>query len=296
MQKRANSKEGVGTPITTTLRLHVGQGTHRGPLTVFPVWTDAPEVPRGYVTGASAPVDVAERAGSPAVDQLVVTNRGKHPVLLLAGELLEGGWQTRALIATTLLAPGQRSVQQVVCVEQGRWGGDIAHRRQARRVPFAVRARFDRPDAQRAVWDRVRGYDSVAGPSETGSLADRLDRTTAAADELTGGLRPLAGQRGVLVGIAGRPAWLEVFDSGRTLSAHWSALLHAATLDALSQPAVRTPAALARSFAERVEGTRLTSGEPAGLGRRLSGGGRVRVDDVRWNDRTVHLSAVPQEA
>jgi hypothetical protein len=278
------------------VRLHVGQGTDRGPLTVFPVWTDAQSAAPDYLTGTSAPVDVAERAGSPAVDQLVITNRGAYPVLLLAGELLEGGWQTRALTATTLLAPGQPTVQQVVCVEEGRWGGDVAHSQLARRVPFAVRARFERPDAQQAVWDRVRRYEAVAGPSETGSLADRLDRTAPASRDLTRGLRPLAGQRGILVGIAGRPTWLELFDSRRTLAAHWSGLLHAATLDALGQSAVRTPAALARSFAERIERTRLASDGPAGLGRRFRGGGRVRVDDVRWKDRTVHLSAVLQEA
>jgi hypothetical protein len=181
-------------------------------------------------------------------------------------------------------------------VEEGRWGGDGTHSRKARRVPFAVRARFDRPDAQQAVWDRVRGYEAVAGPSETGSLGDRLDRTAPAARDLTRGLRPLAGQRGILVGIAGRPAWLELFDSGRTLAAHWSGLLHAATLDALGRPAVRTPAARARSFAEGVEKTRLTLEGPAGLARRFRGGGPVRVDDVRWHDRTVHLSAVLQEA
>jgi hypothetical protein len=28
----------------STVRLHVGQGTTRGPLTVFPVWTDAPSL------------------------------------------------------------------------------------------------------------------------------------------------------------------------------------------------------------------------------------------------------------
>jgi hypothetical protein len=269
------------------VRLHVGQGTHRRPVTVFPVWTDAPSSVPDYLTGADAPVDVEERAGSPAVDQLVVTNRSQRPVLLLAGELLEGGWQTRALTAATVLAPGQPTVHQVVCVEEGRWGGDVAHSRQGRRVPFAVRARFDRPDAQQAVWDRVRRYEAVAGPSETGSLADRLDRTAPTARDLTRGLRPLAGQRGILVGIAGRPAWLELFDSRRSLAAHWSGLMHAATLDALGQSAVRTPAALARSFAERIERTRLTSDGPAGLGRRFRGGGRVRVNDVRWNDRTV---------
>ena len=108
----------------STVRLHVGQGTARGPLTVFPVWTDAPSLGSSHRTGADAPVDVAERAGSPAVDQLVVTNRGDRPVLLLAGELLEGGMQHRALTATTMLAPSRPTVLPVVCVEQGRWHGD----------------------------------------------------------------------------------------------------------------------------------------------------------------------------
>src|SRR4051812_24556745 len=96
------------------VRLHLGQGTHRGPLTVFPVWTDSPSSPFGYLTGAQARVEVAERAGSPVVEELVVPNRADRPVLLLAGELLEGGMQPRALTATTVLPPNRPTVLPVV--------------------------------------------------------------------------------------------------------------------------------------------------------------------------------------
>jgi len=273
----------------STVRLHVGQGTVRGPLTVFPVWTDAPSLGSSHLTGADAPVDVAERAGSPAVDQLVVTNRGDRPVLLLAGELLEGGMQHRALTATTMLAPSRPTVLPVVCVEQGRWHGDGAHRRRSRRAPLSLLPHLERADGQHEVWRRVSRFGAVAGPSATESLLDPLDATDGR--RLTSGLQPLSGQRGLLVGIAGRPAWLELFGSTRALTAHWAGLLDAATLDALSRPAVRTPAALARSFAERVETTPLTRTRSAGLGARWQGGGRVRVDGVRWHDRTAHLSA-----
>ncbi|WP_409332329.1 ARPP-1 family domain-containing protein [Trujillonella humicola] len=194
------------------VRIHVGQGTALGPLTVFPAWTDLRSTPAGYVTGLNATVDVAERAGSPIVEELVVTNRADRPVLLLGGELLEGGWQTRALAASTLLAPEQPTIQRVVCVEQGRWSGGSAHVRRARRAPVGVMRAVG---SQHEVWDRVRGYADVAGSSPTESLADRLDTTTSAARDLTRGLRPLAGQRGVLVGISGRPVWLELFDSRR---------------------------------------------------------------------------------
>jgi len=273
-------------------RLHVGQGTTRSSLTVFPVWTDAPSLGFAHLTGAGAPVDVAERAGSLAVDQLVVTNRADRPVLLLAGELLEGGLQHRALIATTLLPPNRPTVLPVVCVEQGRWHGDQAHRRRSRRTPLSLLPHLERADAQQEVWRRVSRFGAVAGPSATDSLLDRLDSSSAGeARRATAGLRPLSGQRGLLIGIAGRPAWLELFGSGRALAAHWSGLLDAATLDALGRPAVLTPAAQARAFAERVESTTLASTRGAGLGARWQGGDRVRVDSVRWNDRTVHLTA-----
>jgi len=274
------------------LRIHVGQGTHRGPLTIFPVWTDAPSVAPDYLTGADAQVDVEERAGSPAVDQLVVTNRSDRPALLLAGELLEGGTQHRALTAATLLAPFRPTVLPVVCVEQGRWGGELRHRRQARRVPFGVLPRVRGPQAQHDVWQRVHSYEAVAGPSPTDSLLDRLDSVAPRARDLLHGLRPLAGQRGLLVGIAGRPAWLELFESGRGLRAHWSGLLHAAALDALERAQTRTPAALARGFAERVESTPLHPSEPAGLGRHVRGRGLIDISGLRWQSRTLHLSAV----
>ena len=278
--------------MTTTKRLDVGQGTVRGALTVFPVWTEAPSTGPTYLTGAGAPVDVAERDGAPRVEQLVLHNRGDRPVLLLAGELLEGGMQHRALATTLLLAPGRPTVVPVVCVEEGRWSGGGVHGRRSRRTPLSLLPHLQGADGQQEVWRRVRRFGAVAGDSPTGSLVDRLDTAQRSASRFTDGLRPLAGQRGLLVGIAGRPAWLEVFGSSRALAAHWPGLLQAATLDALGRPPVRTPAAPARSFAEHVEKTPLASAGRAGLGQRWRGGGRLRVDDVRWPDRTVHLSAI----
>jgi len=74
----------------------------------------------GVDTGVTARVSVAERAGSPVVGELIVTNEGARPVLLLEGELLEGGWQHRTLVHDLLLAPGSSRVVEVACVEHGR--------------------------------------------------------------------------------------------------------------------------------------------------------------------------------
>jgi hypothetical protein len=273
--------------------MHVGQGTDRGPISWFPVWTDTPARHPGYVTGPVAQVDVAELAGAPRVDQVVVINRSDRPALLLGGELLEGGWQHRALVATALLAPGRPTVQPVRCVEEGRWSGDAIHSRRARHVPAGVLPRLD---DQGEVWRRVRGYGATAGPSKTESLGARLDRAAPAARELTRGLRPLPGQRGVVVGIAGRPVMMQLFDNSSALKAHWTGLLQAAVLESLGKAGRRTPASRARAFMERVERTELHLDGPAGLARRFRGGHQVRVDATRWHDRTVHFSAVPSEA
>ena len=43
--------------MASATRLHVGQGTTRGPLTTFPVWTDGPSLGSAVVSGAQAQVD-----------------------------------------------------------------------------------------------------------------------------------------------------------------------------------------------------------------------------------------------
>ena len=70
----------------------------------------------------------AARSRSPSgaavarVPDVVVDNRGKSHVLLLAGEILVGGKQNRVLREDILLPPlsGARPIG-VYCVEQGRW-------------------------------------------------------------------------------------------------------------------------------------------------------------------------------
>ena len=125
--------------VLTMPRLHVGQGTHVGALSVFPVWAEGPVVP-GLDSGPAANVAVAEREGSPVVGELVLQNLGAKPALLLAGELFEGGWQHRALNHDVLLMPGQQLVASVSCVEHGRWHGEGVQVRRARQDRMRVAA------------------------------------------------------------------------------------------------------------------------------------------------------------
>ena len=163
--------------------LHVGRGTGFGPLTVFPVWTGA-AAPAGLVTGRAAHVDVAERADGPSVGELVVTNVGDRVALLVEGELLEGGWQHRALIHDVILSPGVSMAVAVACVEHGRWAGSSPLKRRARRASASVRAALHAasPGMQNDVWQRIGRYDAALGGSPTQSYVDHLDRLAHLAD------------------------------------------------------------------------------------------------------------------
>ena len=56
------------------------------------------------------------------MNQLVLVNRGKRPVLLLAGELVSGGKQDRIIAKDRIVAPGADPLPlDVFCVEHGRW-------------------------------------------------------------------------------------------------------------------------------------------------------------------------------
>jgi hypothetical protein len=60
-----------------------------------------------------------------AVNQLVLINRGKKPVLLLAGEVVAGGNQDR-IVGKDRIVPvgGEPLPLDVFCVEHGRWTGE----------------------------------------------------------------------------------------------------------------------------------------------------------------------------
>ncbi len=73
--------------------------------------------------GSTAPSPAYNPAA--AVNQLVLINRGKKPVLLLAGEIVAGGNQDR-IVGKDRIVPvgGEPLPLDVFCVEHGRWTGE----------------------------------------------------------------------------------------------------------------------------------------------------------------------------
>ena len=70
------------------------------------------------------PVAVPQYNSGASVNQLVLINRSKRPLLLLAGELVSGGKQDRIIGKDRIVPVGSEPLPlDVFCVEHGRWTG-----------------------------------------------------------------------------------------------------------------------------------------------------------------------------
>ena len=290
-------------------RIHVGAPMHRGALTLFPLWTEHPEVDAPYLTGPAAEaanvltvdeLDVAD------VPRLLAKNTGPSPVLLLEGEVLAGGLQTRVL-NLSILVPAMQSLHvPVACVEAGRWGERRQSMRAATHSPPRLRhhktqsvnrakTRGGREADQGQVWDSVAEYQhTLAAPSATSSYADVVHQRQDSVEDLTRGLTPLPGQRGVIVGIGGTAVALELFASAATFADYFDSLLSGYAVDALAARSTATPASEARRLLRRVAKAKWTLGDAVGLGREiaidggdLAGHGLALTDDAA----PVHVAA-----
>ncbi len=118
------------------------------------------------------PVDFP-RLQSASVNQLVLINRSKRPLLLLAGELVSGGKQDRIIAKDRIVAPGAPPLPlDVFCVEHGRWssGKEFSAGNLMVHPSVRERAAFDRQQSE--VWSAVRsGTTSASGSAGMSSGA-----------------------------------------------------------------------------------------------------------------------------
>jgi hypothetical protein len=217
----------------------VGHSAAHGSLLVFwlTVKDQAPalEVATLDEARASGALLISERDQA-TVPELVVENRGKGHVLLLAGEILIGGKQNRVLREDILLPPlsGPRPIG-VYCVEQGRWNegrkefeskGSIAQ-------PGLRSKLMERPDQGR-VWDSVAKAAREAAPatqSPTGSYQaiyeDRRIKDHLSDIERVAPMRPPALAHGAAVFFGASLSGLDLFHAPGLFAREWPKLLRA---------------------------------------------------------------------
>lgn len=104
------------------------------------------------------PVYVPQYGGGASVNQLVLINRSKRPLLLLAGELVSGGKQDRIIGKDRIVPVGSEPLPlDVFCVEHGRWTGASAQFGAAKTIVHpSVREQAAVAQDQNEVWDAVR--------------------------------------------------------------------------------------------------------------------------------------------
>jgi len=218
----------------------------------------------------------------PQVNQLVLINRGKKSVLLLAGEVVSGGKQDR-IIAKDRIVPVGRSplALDVFCVEHGRWTATSSHFSGANlMVHPTVREEAAIEQDQSEVWAAVRGEAKSVGSGAAGGLpaaaprisAGALSEAVAAAgtqsypriyqsspigksvesvaeeirrrfDRATSDLK---GEHvvGVVVAFGDEVAWSDIFASSGLFSAYWPKLLSSYVVEAMTRPGVHETASL----------------------------------------------------
>lgn len=104
-----------------------GAPTTFGNLAVYPV-TSKSQVDVGPLVAlddalARKEAEVRENDGGGTVNQLVIENKGKIPVFVLAGTVVKGGKQDRQIGQDFIIESQKTTPVDAFCVEHGRWNG-----------------------------------------------------------------------------------------------------------------------------------------------------------------------------
>jgi len=123
----------------------------------------------GYMRRTRDGEPVPVYTGGSQVNQLVLVNRGKRPLLLLAGEVVSGGKQDRIIGKDRIVPIGSAPLPlDVFCVEHGRWtGASMQFSAAETMVHPTVREQAAVKQDQNKVWAAVRDETPKVGDAES---------------------------------------------------------------------------------------------------------------------------------
>ncbi len=272
------------------------------------------------------PVSIPNYNSSASVNRLVLINRGKRPLLLLAGELVTGGKQDRIIGKDRLIAPGADPLPlDVFCIEHGRWSSGAQFNAAKTIVHPSVREKAAVDQKQADVWAAVRSGTTAPKPADAPAARMSMDSINAAISSVaqteayekiyasravgvsidgfveeverrfrkaTSGLK---GERvvGVVVAYGGEVAWSDIFASGDLFEHYWSKLLRSYAVEALARPTLREKASLddAREFLRPLRGPERQETEPGVYRWREIREGKlaqIELDALQPKELTLH--------
>jgi hypothetical protein len=118
--------------------------------------------------------------GGATVNTLVLVNRSKRPLLLLAGEVVTGGKQDRVIGKDRIVPPGAAPLPlDVFCVERGRWSAGSEFKAANLMAHPSVREKAAVAKDQSQVWGAVRSG-STSQQTRDYAVAERAGSAPAA--------------------------------------------------------------------------------------------------------------------
>lgn len=272
-----------------------------GNLTIFPVVTSNTHDTSGFITldegvrSGEVVVTEAGRTGGlirgphpripvstgPQVNSLVLVNNSKHPLILLAGEIVTGGKQDRVVAKDRVIPAESDPVDLgVFCVEPGRWTESSAQfsTMKSQMAQPSVRSKAMVAQSQQQVWDSVgvanQAVTVVAVPAvtadtsyaktfEDGRVSKAIVEQAAPIEQSYSSLiKQLRDQHavGMVVAVGGRLIWADLFASTPLLEKYWPKLVRSYAAEAITTRGEQKPLSVAdaQRFLERTEGTRQT--------------------------------------
>lgn len=246
----------------------------RGNLTVFPVVAARSHDTQEFLTLdeglRSGEVIVSESgsvqglmrhptpSGGAQVNQLVLVNNSKRPLILLAGEIVTGGKQDRVIGKDRIVPAESDPIDlSVFCVEPGRWTGSSAKfdARNGAMAQPAVRAKAMAEKDQAQVWAEVgkakeslarslpapaaapvRQMSSYAGVIENEEVKHQVDSVAEPIQRTYQSLIQQLRDRnavGVVVAVNGRMVWADLFASTSLLEKYWPKLVRSYAAEAV---------------------------------------------------------------
>lgn len=195
-------------------------------------------------------LDVVEIDEGGRVSTIKVVNKSDRLVFLMAGELLIGCKQDRAINASIMVPTKGELNIPATCVEAGRWsyrsrkfssGGSSSHgflrRMMSRQVAEHYKAHGMPGSDQAAVWAEVaRKMAKTGSRSPSGALQEMYKDYASRLEEVLGKFAAPAGCHGAAFVIEGKIVAVDLFDKQSTLNKLWSKLIKSYAMDALEDP------------------------------------------------------------
>lgn len=235
------------------------------------------------------------------VNQLVLINNSKRPLLLLAGEIVTGGKQDRVIGKDRIVPAESDPIDlSVFCVEPGRWVaangksdfGYAAGSTSGLLASPVVRSKAMGAKDQQQVWDSVRssqramaetvevtGAAAAAEVNSTTSYARVMDnkevqkQVDAVAEPVQRNYESVIRQLrdknavGVVVAVNGEIVWADLFASTQLLQKYWPKLVRSYATEAVVTRAKGGEASLkdAQKFLDNLQGRHETADTEPGV-------------------------------